>query len=123
MIDARFSARAFAKYGLGTKAARRLADKLQDQVQKEMDKVIVPHFQGIIEKLNRMGHNLRPYEDPKPGDIAYRDDAIDESGYKCKLRVAFDSVVSAGYAHYTPLRTEPEADYWSSRKRGAKGKA
>jgi hypothetical protein len=99
MVDERFSYNAFEARGLDTQAARDLADVLADEIQQEMHNLIVEHFLTIIERLNQMGHKLKPLYPPRPGDFAYRDDWEDESGYHCKLRVAWDSVVSTGYAH------------------------
>ena len=99
MIDKRFSAHAFEMRGLNSDAARQLADCLAEESQQEMHKVIAVHLKQIIEQLNSMGHNLQPYGEIVPGEIAYRDDTEDKTGYYCKLRVAFDSIVSTGYAH------------------------
>jgi hypothetical protein len=99
MIDERFSASAFEAHGVDTEEARRLADGLAEEIQQEIYVVIEPKLREIVEKLNAMGHRLKLYEVPEPGDISFRDDAETESGYKCKLRVAFDSIVSTGYAH------------------------
>jgi MoaA/NifB/PqqE/SkfB family radical SAM enzyme len=108
MIDERFSAIAFDQLGLDTDGAAQLADLLAEELQKEMHQVIVTHLDRIIEKLNSMGHNLKPYGEHIPGDVAYRDDTEDKTGYHCKLRVAFDSVISTGYAHV--LSTEEVDD-------------
>jgi hypothetical protein len=105
MIDKRFSARSFEASGLDTERTRRLADILADEIQQELHKVIEPSFIEIVEKLNAMGHDLKLYDEIEPGSIAFRDDVETESGYKCKLRVAFDTVVSTGYAH---LHTDEE---------------
>jgi hypothetical protein len=99
MIDQRFSAKAFEAHGIDTDEARRLADALGDEIQGELHKVIQPKLIEIVGKLNSMGHQLKPYDQIEPGSISFRDDMETESGYKCKLRVAFDGVVSTGYAH------------------------
>ena len=97
MIDEKFSQEAFESLGLDTPEANKLAQELAKEVQNEIHEVLYPAFQQIIEKLNKMGHNLKLYEDVIPGDIAYRDDSNDNGHYKCKLRVALDTVVSTGY--------------------------
>ena len=99
MIDERFSASSFASCQLDSQAARELADSLAEEIQAEMHRVVFGHFSKIIENLNAMGHSLRPEFEAVPGDISYRDDWKDESGYHCKLRVALNTVVSTGYAH------------------------
>jgi hypothetical protein len=106
MIDKRFSSRAFESHGIDTEGARRLADTLADEIQQELHKVIEPRFMEIVANLNAMGHDLKLYDQVEPGGIAFRDDMETGSGYKCKLRVAFDTVVSTGYAH---LYTDEEA--------------
>lgn len=99
MIDERFSADCFTKCGLNTDVARKLADQLADEIQEEMHRVIREHFLKIIDRLNAMGHSLQEYEPIAPGYLAFRDDWEDETGYHCKLLVAFDSIVTTGYAH------------------------
>jgi len=99
MIDERFSASSFASRGLDTEAARELADLLAEEVQREMHRVIEAHFLEIIGRLNSMGHSLKPEYPATPGDLPYRDEWEDESGYHCRLRVGLDTVVSTGYAH------------------------
>jgi hypothetical protein len=108
MVDERFSAKAFEKCGLDSQAARDLADLLADEIQQEVHEVIKERILGIVERLNKMGHDLKPLHLPVPGDISYRDDWEDDSGYHCKLRVAFDSVVSTGYAHLITSKDEEE---------------
>ena len=98
MLDERFSAFAFASCGIDSKEARLLADLLAEEIQKEMQDVIARHCKSIIQRLNAMGHNLKP-EVITLGELSYRDDYEDETGYHCKLRVALDLVVSTGYAH------------------------
>jgi hypothetical protein len=98
MLDERFSASAFASCGLDSEEARALADLLAEEVEKEMQVVVEPHFADIIKRLNEMGHQLKP-EVVALGELTYRDDYEDEQGYHCKLRVAFDSTISTGYAH------------------------
>ena len=53
--------------------------------------------------LNRMGHNLELAYPSRPGEISYRDQKNSEEGYQCELRIAFDRVVSTGYAHLINL--------------------
>lgn len=99
MIDERFSSAAFEACGIDTQAARDLADLLAREVQLEMHEAIIAYFGKIVGRLNAMGHALKFEYDPSPGDLSYRDDWQDDSGYHCKLRVGFDSVVSTGFAH------------------------
>jgi len=99
MIDDRFSAKAFEAYGLNSEGAGELACQLAEEVNQELHKVILPKLMEIIDTMNAMGHNLRLYEEPKPGDISFRDDSEGAFGYECRLRIALDCVVSTGYAH------------------------
>lgn len=99
MIDERFSSAAFEGCGIDTQPARDLADLLAREIQIEMHEAITAQFGKIVGQLNAMGHALKPEYDPLPGDLSYRDDWRDDSGYHCKLRVGFDSVVSTGFAH------------------------
>lgn len=101
MIDERFSAKAFQITGIDSSASKELASLLAEEIQNELHRAIEPAFLAIVEKLNSMGHCLKPYTEPKPGEISYRDDIESTSGYHCKLRVAVDSVVSTGYGHLT----------------------
>lgn len=98
MVDERFSAAAFTALGLNSPNARELADSLADEIQEELRVVIEDHLSKVIERLNMMGHSLK-VESNTPGGISYRDDWEDASGYHCRLRVAFDSVISTGYPH------------------------
>jgi hypothetical protein len=84
---------------------------LQDEIAEELNRVLVPAMNAVVAKLNRLGHNLRPYDTGEPGHIAFRDDAEDESGYDCKLRVAYDSTVSTGYADVLFSKSNPEGLY------------
>jgi hypothetical protein len=110
MVDERFSADAFERCGLDTQAAQDLADILADEIQREMHQVVTDHFLAIIERLNRMGHGLKPLQPPAPGEIAFRDEWEDETGYHCKLRVAWDSVISTGYSHLISLDSDANTD-------------
>lgn len=99
MLDERFSAEAFAVCGLNTKQSLQLAKDLASEIQNELHIAITSKLLNIVERLNGMGHNLKLYGPPIPGDISYRDAVEDESGYHCKLRVGVDTVISTGYAH------------------------
>ena len=99
MIDEKFSAACFSKFGLDTDKSRELADLLEQEINKEMRQVIEAKFAEIAESLNSMGHNLKLEQEPSVGGISYRDDYEKNNLYYCKLRIAFDYVTSAGYAH------------------------
>ncbi len=110
MVDERFSEAAFLACGLDTPAAKQLADQLADQIHAEMHPLIEAKVREIVERLNGMGHHLKLLEEPVPGYIGYRDDYEDEGGYHCRLRVAFDSIVSTGYAQMFDPDADPEDD-------------
>jgi hypothetical protein len=98
MMDEKFSAASFAKHGLDTDKSRELADLLEQEISEGMRQVVETKFAEIIANLNSMGHNLRLEQESCVGEISYRDD-YENGGYHCNLRVAFDYVTSAGYAH------------------------
>lgn len=110
MIDDRFSAASFAAKGLNTKQSLELAYELRTEIQDELHTVITDHLFKIVERLNAMGHNLKTYEPPVPGDISYRDDWEDDSGYHCKLRVGVDTIISTGYSHTESDHTSNDPD-------------
>ncbi len=99
MIDSRFSAESFTAAGLDTPAAQELADLLAVETLKELQSVVELPLRHIIERLNQMGHNLTLEKPAADGDISYKDDCEEDSGYHCKLRLGVDIVVSTGYAH------------------------
>jgi hypothetical protein len=110
MIDDRFSAASFAAKGLNTKQSLELAYELGTEIQDELHAVITDHLLKIVGRLNAMGHNLKLFDPPVPGDISYRDDWKDDSGYHCKLRVAVDTVISTGYSHTESDQTSSDPD-------------
>jgi hypothetical protein len=99
MIDDTFSKESFSTAGLDTPEARSLADQLAKEIQAVIHLTVVKEIDLIIKKLNQMGHNLRLYEDPTPGDISYRDDNDNNENYQCYLRIAIDTIISTGYSH------------------------
>lgn len=98
MLDHRFSLAEFDRRGLDTEEAQQLAELLAEEVTKELQTAIEPVFRDIVLRLNEMGHQLKP-EQVGLGEISYRDDYSDQRGYHCKLRLALDLILSAGYAH------------------------
>ncbi|MEW5980558.1 MAG: hypothetical protein AB1898_32645 [Acidobacteriota bacterium] len=109
MIDERFSEAAFSQLGLDTDASRRLADLLRDEIQRELHTAIDARLRELVDRINSMGHRLKLEYAPIPGEISYRHDWKDETGYQCRLRVAVDTVVSTGYAHLIdPVETNDQ---------------
>jgi hypothetical protein len=102
MIDERFSKAEFDRRGLDSPGARALADQLSEEVLAELQPVLRNEMMRIVGKLNAMGHQLKPFYEEAPGEWAFRDDAEDETGYHCRLRLALDCVVSTGFAHLAP---------------------
>ena len=76
-------------------ATRRLADELQDDVVQEIHEAVFTAFLKVVDGLNAEGHDLRLYEEIRPGDIAYRDEPVEG---QCNLRLGCDVVISAGYS-------------------------
>ena len=104
MIDERFSASEFEKLGIDSSDAHALALELANEVREALHSIISTAITEIVEKLNSLGHQLKPYSPPVPGDISFRDDWIEREGkYHCKLRLAVDTVISSGYAHLHPV--------------------
>jgi hypothetical protein len=101
----RFSARNFTRLGLNSEGAAILALELEQAVGAQVFIKLKEAAEGIVRQLNELGHALSLDEeqagDPLlPVGISFRDEAGDVSGRaRCKLRVAFDLTVSAGYAH------------------------
>jgi hypothetical protein len=91
----KYSKQHFESLGLNSPAARRLADELQDDVNAEIHAVVLPAFLNIVQRLNAQGHRLEMYDETRVGDITYRDEPVDGQSY---LRLACDTVISAGYA-------------------------
>jgi hypothetical protein len=111
MIDTRFSSSEFEREKGHRPALRARADLLAEEIAQELNRVLVPAINAVIEKLNLLGHDLRPCDAGEPGHIAFRDDTEDESGYDCKLRVAYDFTVSTGYADVRFTKSNPEGLY------------
>lgn len=111
MIDDRFASAEFEKERGDRSALRERADRLAEEITQELNHALLPALEAVIEKLNSLGHSLRPYDPREPGHIAFRDDLDDESGYDCKLRVAYDFTVSTGYADVRFSKSNPEGLY------------
>lgn len=94
MIDEKYSADNFENELMRNDISRALSDALEKEIQAELHEVLLEKIQDIVGKLNSMGHNLRFYYPPLPGDISYRDE---ENGH-CKLRVSSDCIISIGYS-------------------------
>ncbi|CAN5361711.1 hypothetical protein BH10ACI2_BH10ACI2_06220 [soil metagenome] len=101
MIDKRFSAEAFTKAGIDSDESRKLADMPAEEVASELHQIIEAKVTQIVEDLNSIGHDLRPESAPIVGDISFRDDYRVDDTYKCKLRLAVDTVISTGNSHLT----------------------
>ncbi len=97
MIDDKFSAQSFQKSGYGTKKARDLSNELEKQIELEIDKAIRSALEGIIKKLNSLGHELVLDDDTENiCNICYIDPRENEYP-RYKLLVGVDAVISVGY--------------------------
>ena len=96
MDYAKYARSEFDRLGLDSPGAEALAQQLQEEVTGELHQLILPVFERIITRLNSAGHNLTIYGDATPGDVAFRDQTGPD---ECRLRLAYDIVVSAGYGH------------------------
>lgn len=97
-IDGRFSLAAFQATRSDPARARTLSDDLQREVTRELHNVIGPAVRLLVDRLNALGHNLRPYGELLAGDLPYRDELVTEAGPSCRLRLGVDTVVSVGFA-------------------------
>ncbi len=104
-IGNRFSATEFARLGLDSEGAAILALELEQAVGEQIFVKLKQVAQSIVQELNDLGHSLS-LDEEQTGDpllpigISFRDEAQGASGVaRCKLRLAFDLTVSAGYAH------------------------
>lgn len=95
MEYAKFSKSTFDRLGFDSPEAKSLAEQLQADVMLELHQAVLPVLHAIVAHLNTQGHCLTLY-DEGPGEVAYRDISGPE---ECKLRLACDIVVSAGYGH------------------------
>jgi hypothetical protein len=95
----KFSKQQFLLRGTDTTAAQKLADELQEAVAQEMHQTVLAKFSTIVEELNALGHHLVPYDEIAVGDLTFRDEPTEGD---CRLRLACDVVISAGYADTEP---------------------
>ncbi|HEY4103078.1 MAG TPA: hypothetical protein VGM44_04270 [Polyangiaceae bacterium] len=104
-LGERFAAREFARLGPDSEDAAILALDLEQAVGQQIFDALKAAAEAIVRELNAKGHALRLDEqqtdDPLlPIGISFRDQSTDANGApRCKLRLAFDLTVSAGYAH------------------------
>lgn len=96
-IDNRFSKSSFMEEYQRDPSSRNLSDALEAEIQQEIHEVVMPKMLEIVERLNAMGHQLREYTPPIPGDISFRDEVQTAEGYVSLLRVGLDTVVSVGF--------------------------
>jgi hypothetical protein len=110
-IGRRFSADEFGRLGLDSEDAAVLALELEQAVGKQIFSKLKEAAENIVRELNGQGHFLvfdeEQTDDPLlPIGISFRDESAGAIGaQRCKLRLAFDLTVSAGYAH---MRDEVE---------------
>jgi hypothetical protein len=71
-----------------------LASQLSDALTKKISLQLGPLIKSVIKGLQEDGHELAPERPWSVGEFAYSDPTLGESG----LRVAFDLVVSVGFA-------------------------
>ncbi len=104
MIDEKFSAESFNLAGIDTNESKKLSNLLAEEVAQELHKVVNVKIIEIVEKLNSIGHSLKPEYEPKIGEISFRDDFWKNEEYYCKLRLAVDTVISTGYSDLVDLQ-------------------
>jgi hypothetical protein len=116
-IGDRFSAQEFARRGLDSDDAALLALDLEQAVGQKIFARLKEAAEAVVRELNEQGHSLA-LDDEQIGDpmlpigISYRDETLGALGTdvpRCKLRLAFDLTVSAGYAHLSDELEEARA--------------
>ena len=75
-----------------------LAAKLSELIVLRTTTQFEPIFERIVEDLRGLGHVLSPEFPWSPGEFAFSDPSLGEQG----LRIAFDVVVSIGFADRSP---------------------
>lgn len=93
----RFSKDSFIEENERDPSSKILANALEAVIQQELHEVIMPKMHEIVGRLNAMGHQLKEYTPPIPGDISFRDDEGKAGGYICYLRLGVDTIVSVGF--------------------------
>jgi hypothetical protein len=96
-IDSRFSKQQFLFELENRKGTSDLPDQLAAEVLGLLHEAVQSRFNEIVEQVNQLGHHLRAYSEPQPGEIAFRDDRESNGEYVCDLRLAVDVVVSVGF--------------------------
>ncbi len=96
MTIAKYKFDLFSELGLGSHEAQALSEKLSDCINQRLHVLLSNEMQKIVKELNEVGHDLKEYYEPIPGDISFRDDSSNGS-YECKLRVGIDTIVSVGF--------------------------
>ncbi|MGE5644550.1 MAG: hypothetical protein ACM336_02040 [Acidobacteriota bacterium] len=108
-IDYRFSKQQFELAAETNSGSRTLSDQLETEVLQVLHAAVTDSLGRVVEQLNQMGHRLRTYYPPEPGDIAFRDDHGSNGSYVCNLRLGVDVVVSAGFRDTIRGATESES--------------
>lgn len=103
-IDSRFSKLQFLSESENKNGSRGLSDQLAAEVLALLHDAVAARFNEIVEQVNQLGHDLRAYDEPQPGEIAFRDDREFNGEYLCDLRLAVDVVVSVGFRDTTDSR-------------------
>lgn len=106
-IDEKYSMNAFQSKQQTGGDLKRLSDMLMTEVLQEIHVAVEPAIEVIVNRLNALGHQLKPYTPSTPGDVQYRDDEIIDGKYVCRLRLGVDVVVSIGFAD-TRNASEPD---------------
>lgn len=99
MCYGRFSKAEFVEAGKDSDQAAQLAEELEEQVAKDVQKRVEEALIEIVGTLNGLGHELEFYSNDQLGDIEYRDDRTEGGEYFCDLRLGSFLVVSAGFSH------------------------
>ena len=102
MINQKYSAVAFEKLGFDSEGSNLLLDELEASIRSEVHEITSKYLNELVSDLNRLGHDLRLVDswsdNPKlPVSVSFRDEKYVEGEYRCKLRIALDTVISLGY--------------------------
>jgi hypothetical protein len=96
-IDSRFSKHQFLVESDNRPGSSKLSDQLAAEVLGLLHEAVQSRFSEIVEQVNQVGHDLRAYSEPQPGEINFRDDRGSNGEYECDLRLAVDVVISVGF--------------------------
>ena len=77
--------------------SRKLFERLEININQKLHNQLLADVIDIINNLNKHGHNLQVYGEIDTGDIPFRDDFVNDSGYHCKLRLGANVLTTVNF--------------------------